>query len=71
MVNKPFCLIPEASGSYGKESACNAGVPWFDPWVRKLRRREWQPTPVFLPGKFHGKQSLDSPRAHKGSDSTE
>ena len=21
-------------------------------------RREWQPTPVFLPGKFHGQRSL-------------
>ena len=21
-------------------------------------RREWQPTPVFLPGKFHGEMSL-------------
>ena len=25
----------------------------FDPWVRKIHwRREWQPTPVFLPGKI-------------------
>jgi len=24
-----------------------------DPW-----RREWQPTPVFLPGKLHGHRSL-------------
>ena len=24
---------------------------WFDPWVKNiLWRREWQPTPVFLPG---------------------
>ena len=22
------------------------------------RRREWQPTPVFLPGEFHGQRSL-------------
>ena len=28
------------------------------PWVRKiLWRREWQPTPVFLPGKSHGWKS--------------
>ena len=28
----------------------------FDPWVRKvIWRRKWQPTPVFLPGKFHGR----------------
>jgi len=26
--------------------------PKFNPWVRKIPwRREWQPTPVFLPGK--------------------
>ena len=31
----------------------------FSPWVRKiLWRREWQPAPVFLPGKFHGQRSL-------------
>ena len=31
----------------------------FDPWVGKiLWRRKWQPTPVFLPGKFHGQRSL-------------
>ena len=31
----------------------------FDPWVRKFsRRRKWQPTPVYLPGKFHGQRSL-------------
>ena len=25
---------------------------------RCLRRRKWQPTPVFLPGKIHGQRSL-------------
>ena len=31
----------------------------FDPWVWKISwRREWQPTPVFLPGEFHGQRSL-------------
>ena len=30
----------------------------FDAWVRKiLWRRKWQPTPVFLPGEFHGQRS--------------
>ena len=30
-------------------------------------RREWQPTPVFLPGEFHGQRSLVgySPRGHR------
>ena len=41
-------------GSDGEESACNVG-DHFDPWVGKIPwRRKWQPTPVFLPGKFHG-----------------
>ena len=31
--------------------------PRFDPQVRKIpQRREWQPTPVLLPGEFHGQQ---------------
>ena len=31
----------------------------FNAWVRKSPlRREWQPTPVFLPGEFHGQRSL-------------
>ena len=33
----------------------------FDLWVRKiLWRREWQSTPVFLPGEFHEQRSLAS-----------
>ena len=33
--------------------------PGFNPWVRMIPwRREWQPTPVFLPGKSHGQRSL-------------
>ena len=46
----------------------------FDPWVGKIPwRRAWQPTPVFLPGEFHGQRSLAgcSPRGHKELDRTE
>ena len=33
-------------------SACQYKRPGFDPWVGKIPwRREWQPTPIFLPGK--------------------
>ena len=33
--------------------------PGFNPWVRKIPwRRKWQPTPLFLLGKFHGQRSL-------------
>ena len=46
----------------------------FDPWVRKTPwRRKGQPTPVFLPGKFHEQRSLVgyNPLGHKKSDTTE
>ena len=42
----------------------------FDPWVRKIPwGRKCQPTPVSLPGKFHGQWSLvaPSPQGHKES----
>ena len=48
--------------------------PGFDPWVGKIPwRREWQPTPVFWPGEFHGQRSLVgcSPWGCKESDMTE
>ena len=33
--------------------------PGFDPWVRMIPwRRDWLPTPVFLPGESHGQRSL-------------
>ena len=33
--------------------------PGFDPWAGKmLWRREWLPTPMFLPGEFYGQRSL-------------
>ena len=37
------------------------------------RRRKWQPTPVLLPGKSHGQNSLEgySPWGHEESDTTE
>ena len=42
--------------------------------VRKIPwRRKWQPTPVFLPGEFHGQKSLAgySSWSHKELDMTE
>ena len=46
----------------------------FDPWVGKMPwRKAWEPTPVFLPGEFHGQRSLMgfSPWGHKELDMTE
>ena len=55
-------------GSGGKASACNSGNLGSYPWVGKIPwRREWLPTPVFLPGEFHGQVSLAaySPQGYK------
>ena len=33
--------------------------PRLDPWVKKIPwKRDWLPTPVVLPGEFHGQRSL-------------
>ena len=48
--------------------------PRFDPWVGKIpRRKKWQPTLLFLPGKSYGQRSLVPfcPWHCKGSDPTE
>ena len=50
------------------------GRPRFDSWVGKSPwRRKWQPTPVFLPGEFHGQRSLagSNPQGLKKLDRTE
>ena len=57
----------------GKESTCQCRGWGFNPWVRKIPwRGKWQPTPVFLPGKSHGRRSLMgySPRGRKELDTT-
>ena len=64
-------LLPCSSD--GKESACNVGDQGMIPFprVRKIPWiREWQPTPVFLPGESHGQRSLVcySPRSLKELD---
>ena len=43
----------------GKESTWQCRRCEFNPWVRKSPwRKNWQPTPVFLPGKSHGQRYL-------------
>ena len=79
----------EAQQDFSLKSRSYRGFPWwlrwlrlrlqcgrsgFDPWVGKIPwRREQQPTPVFLPGEFHGQRRLAgySPWGHKESDTTE
>ena len=46
----------------------------FHPWVRKISwRREWQPSPLFLPGEFREQRRLAgySPWGYRDSDITE
>ena len=55
-------------GSVVKNLPASAGVSWkrceLDLWVSKIPcRTKWQPTAVFLPGKFHG-QAIYSPQSH-------
>ena len=50
------------------------GRPGLSPLVGKIPWRvEWLPTPVYLPGEFHGQMSLvgSSPWGHKESGTTE
>ena len=60
---------------YRRYSVClQCGRLGFDPWVANFPwRRKWQPTPVLLPGKSHGRRSLVgySPWGRKDSDTTE
>ena len=61
-----LCISVVIDVSPGEEFAHNAGdlslTPGNNPW-----RREWQPTPVFLPGESRGQRSLVgySPWDHK------
>ena len=46
---------------------------WITIDIHISRRRQWQPTPIFLPGKSHGRRSLVgcSPWGREESDTTE
>ena len=51
-------LLGFPGGTAEKESAYLGERCRFDPWVRKNPwRKKQQPTPVFLPGEFHGQRS--------------
>ena len=61
----------------GKEYTCQrrrCKRHGFSFWVERMPwRRNWQPTPVLLPGEFHGQSNLVgySSWGHKDSDTTE
>ena len=55
-------LLPKQFGSNWKVVMHLLQVrrPGFNPYVEKIPwRRKWQPTPVLLPGEFHGQRSLE------------
>ena len=60
--------FPHGSGVKNLPASAGDRETWVWSWVRKIPwRRKWQPTPVFLPGNFHGQRSLAdySPWGHK------
>ena len=71
----PYICIPGLPWWLRQQKIClQCKRPGFNPWIRKIPwRREWQPTPVFLPGESHGHSSLagDSPWCCKELDMTE
>ena len=75
MVNSGCCSLHiHSSVPKTRASKWTFCIPGFHPWVRKiLWRRKWQPTPVLLPGKSHGRRSPVgySPWGRKELDRTE
>ena len=71
----PYICIPGLPWWLRQQKIClQCKRPGFNPWIRKIPwRREWQPTPVLLPGESHGHSSLagDSPWCCKELDMTE
>ena len=62
-INYSFYKLLYIAGGFlgvsdGKESACNAGDPGSIFGLQRPPGKKWLPTPVFLPGEFHGQRSL-------------
>ena len=57
----------------GQEPSCQCRSCRFDPWIRKIPWRTWQPPPAFSPGESYGQRSLAgcSLWGGKESDTTE
>ena len=72
-----MCKLGVPNSLSGKESTCQCGRCKrfeFNPWAgKKPWRKKWQPTPIYLPGKFQGQRNLTgcSPWGRKQSKVTE
>ena len=66
-------MISFKSGGYDWENNLSVKVNEFEMYFESNRRRQWQPTPVLLPGKSHGQRILVgcSPWGLEESDMTE
>ena len=74
LLNQTWVHLPSNSKVHLLTRGCGEGN--FCVYCRALywlRRRQWHPTPVLLPGKSHGRRSLVgcSPWGHEESDTTE
>ena len=70
----PLKIKPNSLVAQGKEFTCDMGDVGSIPGLGRFPwRRARQPTPVFLPGEFHGQRSLAgySTWGHKELDMTE
>ena len=66
-----WCFMGFPGGSNGKKSAYNLGDLGSIPGSGKSPGDlDWEPTPVFLPGKSHGQRSLEVHGVMKESDMT-
>ena len=65
--------IKVTAKSWFSNSGIHSGIHYFSFYYILYRRRQWQPTPVLLPGKSHGWRSLEgcSPWGRWGLDTTE
>ena len=66
--------FPRGSVMKNLPSSARVTGDCFHPWAEKIPwSRKWHPTPVSLPGKFHGQWSLVcySPWCHKESNANE
>ena len=61
------CFFPSGSAIKNPPAMQEMRRYRLNPWVGKIPwRGAWQPTPVFLPGEFHGQKSLAGYRVIRG-----
>ena len=59
----PSFSMCTGSHKLGSQSYLHVLYLWFH--VVRIRRRQWHPTPVLLPGKSHGRRSLQSMQSQR------